>query len=990
MKTKRSIFNSAALSGAAVVFACLTGINPSAQADAYFIGSAGDHNLTTGSNWVGGIAAGDWERMFFGSAVVDGTLNIDNFNGRAGITLTSGLTQDITINGPQPLILAAVGGDGFIDMSSTTKNLTINTAYWMWSPANWNIASGRTLTINGALSENVPLSVTKDGAGTAVLANAVYTGGTIVNGGTLAMPDGDWQFGNPWGVGGADGPITVNAGATLSTSAGVSSIKNGLTLNGGTVSSRGNVSPGRGQWNNIHLLGTGVSTITAGGAAVSTISAAVCGANNNEIAVGTGSTLYMTGGVFDDNGFATNPLNINKTGTGTLVLSAANDYRGNTTINAGTLEIGGAGSLSGGSYTGTVYNSGAFVYSSSANQTLANIEGIGSITQSGAGTLTLSGWGVANSGTITVNSGTLEMPNGAWQQESHHIVVNGGTLSTSDGNSRALSWTLNGGTVSSRGDASPTFWGNLMMWDDQAITAGGAAVSTISSHVMLGAGSGFAVGAGSTLKLTGTVSKSVWASDSAGSLIKTGDGTLVMSGANDYSGSTTINAGTLEIGEAGTLGNGSYAGAIVNNAALVYGSSAAQTLSGEISGTGTLTQNAGTLTLSGANTYTNTTTVNGGTLNINNAASVNNTSGITANYHSYLVFDSGTDGGTISTPISVNNGYPDWHMKVNVPNNLTFTGPITMSGGCLIVATSANSTLNFNNAFHGTDGLGLSFAALSGGKNFFVLSGVSDFTGDISVINWSGSAQVTLSGGADRLPTTAVVRLAGSTGSPAVLDLNGNNQTIAGLGAAGWGGADADARRVVNTSGTSAILTLNTTTDQSSGTIIGGTDINDTPGNNLSLVKTGPAKQELTGASTYSGGTTVSGGTLLVNNTAGSGTGSGIVTVKAGATLSGTGIINGDVTFESDASVLLTTNSTQNLTINGTVTLVGSPVVHLPEAPLPLGPYILATYPGGITGTFASIPIFDSGTMIHGAKIHVIDNQVVLLVTPRGTMIRFY
>lgn len=123
-------------------------------------------------------------------------------------------------------------------------------------------------------------------------------------------------------------------------------------------------------------------------------------------------------------------------------------------------------------------------------------------------------------------------------------MVNGGTFSTSDGNSRALSWTLNGGTVSSRGDASPGFWGNIMLYDGQAVTVGGAAVSTISSHVMLGAGSEFAVGAGSTLNVTGTVSNSVWATGN-GSFIKTGDGTMTLTATNNYTGATEVNQGTL-------------------------------------------------------------------------------------------------------------------------------------------------------------------------------------------------------------------------------------------------------------------------------------------------------------------------------------------------------------------------------------------------------------------------------------------------------------
>jgi autotransporter-associated beta strand protein len=60
---------------------------------------------------------------------------------------------------------------------------------------------------------------------------------------------------------------------------------------------------------------------------------------------------------------------------------------------------------------------------------------------------------------------------------------------------------------------------------------------------------------------------------------------------------------------------------------------------------------------------------------------------------------------------------------------------------------------------------------------------------------------------------------------------------------------------------------------------------------------------ELLGGNPYSGGTDVTAGTLLVNNTAGSGTGTGPVTVRDGATLGGDGAITGAVTLESGATV---------------------------------------------------------------------------------------
>ncbi|MCX5674683.1 MAG: autotransporter-associated beta strand repeat-containing protein, partial [Planctomycetota bacterium] len=86
----------------------------------------------------------------------------------------------------------------------------------------------------------------------------------------------------------------------------------------------------------------------------------------------------------------------------------------------------------------------------------------------------------------------------------------------------------------------------------------------------------------------------------------------------------------------------------------------------------------------------------------------------------------------------------------------------------------------------------------------------------------------------------------------------------------------------------------------------------------VSLVKTGNGNLVLAAANTYSGGTKVQEGTLLVENTAGFGTGTGPVTVGA-ATLGGTGFINGPVTLTGDSTL----TSTGTLTINSTLTVQG-------------------------------------------------------------------
>ena len=691
MKTKINLFYSAALSGAAVVFACFTLLNPCAQAaDQLWIGSAGEHNVTTAGNWVGGAPVLDqWDPFVFGSDVVNGTMNLDRWIAIHSITVNSGCTQPIAITDGGPIIM----GGSLVDMSSAGVDLTCSAQFQQgWGDMTFNVGAGRTLTAAGGVGEAhwfhvdndlakdfLHTGLTKNGAGTAVItAASVYTLGTTINAGTLTLS----------GAGGLPTASAVNLsnwGAALD-----------------------------------------ISGISAGGQTIGSLS-------------GVAGTSVALGG-----------KNLNVGGDNT-----------STTFDGVILLTG------------------------------------GSLTKAGSGTMTL-GSGVSGSGTITANGGTIQAAEGNWHQENLDIVVNSGaTFTTSAGNSRALSWTLNGGTVNSRGDDSPTFWGNMMLYDSQAVTVGGSAVSTIASHVMLGAGSGFAVGAGSTLNMTGAISNSVWAGGS-GSFIKTGGGTLTLSNANNnYTGATTINAGSL-----------------------VFTS----------------------------------------------VAAVGSTSGIIVNNGGSLDFDSGTAGGTISTPISLNgDGAGNAALDTFFAGNqITFTAPITLLGDSLIRAVGNNVTMNFTNAIDGTGDL--NFAAFGGGagaKDFMVLSGASQYTGNLVIINWYGSAQVTLSGGDNRLPTTALVAVKGSAGTPGALDLNGNNQTIAGLSdAIGWGGVDAGTRSVVNTSGTAVTLTLNTTADQSSGVTIGGTDINGTTGNNLSLVKTGANTQTLTGANTYSGNTTVNGGTL--------------------------------------------------------------------------------------------------------------------------------
>ncbi|OPZ24811.1 MAG: Autotransporter-associated beta strand repeat protein [Lentisphaerae bacterium ADurb.BinA184] len=114
------------------------------------------------------------------------------------------------------------------------------------------------------------------------------------------------------------------------------------------------------------------------------------------------------------------------------------------------------------------------------------------------------------------------------------------------------------------------------------------------------------------------------------SLTKAGNGTWILAAENRYTGTTTVSAGTLQLGDGTSGHDGAVAGPIVNNATLIFDNYGPVTQADAITGTGSLTKNGpGALTLAGPNGYTGTTTVNSGTLLVDTAGTLNTTSGIT-------------------------------------------------------------------------------------------------------------------------------------------------------------------------------------------------------------------------------------------------------------------------------------------------------------------------------------------------------------------------
>jgi autotransporter-associated beta strand protein len=154
----------------------------------------------------------------------------------------------------------------------------------------------------------------------------------------------------------------------------------------------------------------------------------------------------------------------------------------------------------------------------------------------------------------------------------------------------------------------------------------------------------------------------------SGALTKIGSGTLTITGANGYGGGTTISAGTLQ-GDTTSL-----QGAITNNAAITFNQTTDGTYASAIGGTGSLTKiGAATLTLSGTNTYSGTTEVTAGKLLVDGsiASGTPSTTGVTVDQGATLG-GSGTINGNV-----VSNG----NVAPGDPVTMTINGSFTQGAG---------------------------------------------------------------------------------------------------------------------------------------------------------------------------------------------------------------------------------------------------------------------------------------------------------------------
>jgi autotransporter-associated beta strand protein len=215
---------------------------------------------------------------------------------------------------------------------------------------------------------------------------------------------------------------------------------------------------------------------------------------------------------------------------GTLVLSGANDYGGATVIEGGVLRVGGGAALPA---AGAVTIGADGTLDIAESQAIGGLAGAGAVTLSG-GSLTTGGNGASTAFTgIVSGSGGL-------------TKTGDGTLTLGGANGYTGATEVAGGTLALGADASIAASSGVSLGASDAvldIAAGDQAIASLAGV----AGSRVRLGA-STLDVGDDVSTSfAGAIDGSGGLVKTGAGTLTLTGANSYTGATRVDAGLLVV-----------------------------------------------------------------------------------------------------------------------------------------------------------------------------------------------------------------------------------------------------------------------------------------------------------------------------------------------------------------------------------------------------------------------------------------------------------
>lgn len=380
--------------------------------------------------------------------------------------------------------------------------------------------------------------------------------------------------------------------------------------------------------------GSGILTFGAGGAVRfntvqvnagilvanrDSLTTAVSGAAMNVAVNGTGA-LQFNAVAAENYGFSgivtgAGTGGVVKTGAGTLTLTGDSTYTGGTKISDGTLQLGNGGTA--GSIIGNVLNNSRLLFDRTGTYAFeGTVSGSGSLVKNNTGTVILNTANTYSGGT-TINAGTLQIGDGGTTGSITGDVLNNGTLAFNRAGTYVYSGTVTGtGAVEKSGAGTVVLTGDSSYGGGTTIKAGtlqlgnNGASGSIAGNVL--SNGTLAFNRANTYKFDGVISGS-------GAVVKDGTNTVILTGTNAYGGLTTINGGTLQLGE-GKAG-GSIIGNVLNNGTLTFNRSDNDTYAGVVSGSGGIVKTGtGTMELTGNNTYRGPTTVQDGTLRGNIAA----------------------------------------------------------------------------------------------------------------------------------------------------------------------------------------------------------------------------------------------------------------------------------------------------------------------------------------------------------------------------------
>ncbi|ECD0900702.1 autotransporter outer membrane beta-barrel domain-containing protein, partial [Salmonella enterica subsp. enterica serovar Agona] len=610
----------------------------------------------------------------------------------------------------------------------------------------------------------------------------------------------------------------------------------------------------------------------------------------------------------------------------TLTLSGANSYTGGTTISGGTLVASNVEALGTGDITDN-----ATLELNAGGDFANNIGGTGSVVKSGDKTLTLSGSNTYTGGT-TISGGTLVASN--VEALGSGDVTDNATLEMNTGGDFANNIGGTGSVVKS-GDVTDNATlelntggdfdnaisgsGQVVKSGDKTLTLSGinsyTGGTTISGGTLV-ASNVDALGSGdvtdnATLELNtgGDFDNAI---GGTGSVVKSGDKTLTLSGANSYTGGTTISGGTLVASNVEALGSGD----VTDNATLELNTGG--DFANNIGGTGSVVKSGDkTLTLSGTNSYTGGTTISGGTLVANNVEALG-TGDVTNNATLELNTGGDFDNAISGSGQVVKSG--DKTLTLSGANS--YSGATTISGGTLI-ATHVNAL--------GTGAIDNRASLLLDASGQFTVTDLTTESGGNTEIGAGSTLQATTL--TQKSDSTLTINLDSNTADPVIhaasqvslagtLDITGvgdvldsdpastddldtftliaSDKTIAGdfekLTVAGM---DADLADFITVDGriddtgkqyelttaltwyadrddavTDAHGTFNLTNADGSfavNTVLENVDATLDPASatgwdGTSLIKQGAGTLILNAENTYTGGTTISGGTLVATN----------------------------------------------------------------------------------------------------------------------------